>query len=163
MLTQQELKRLLHYDYEMDVWTRKTSRGCREAGTVTGTRLSARGYREIKINKRYYFAHRLTWLYVHGEWPKGEVDHINGKRHDNRIGNLREATKSENQRNRGANSNNKSGLKGVSWKVKSKRWVAQISLNHKKIHLGYFTSQESAHAAYCQAAIANHGEFVRTT
>lgn len=88
-----------------------------------------------------------------------QVDHINQETLDNRRKNLRLSNKSTNGMNRGKQSNNKSGFKGVSWSKPRKMWIAQIRLDGKQVCLGVFSTPESAHAAYCDAAIKQHGEF----
>lgn len=80
-----------------------------------------------------------------------------------RRANLRECSHAENLCNRGANRNNTSGFKGVSWFVKNKRWSAQIHVSGLRKHLGYFDTPEAAHAAYCDAARKYHGEFARAS
>jgi hypothetical protein len=95
--------------------------------------------------------------------PDGfEVDHEDGDGLNNRQYNLRVATHAQNMCNRRVNINNKSGLKGVSWRKESGKWVASISLNSKDKYLGLFDSPEEAHAAYCRASDKYHGEFGRT-
>lgn len=87
------------------------------------------------------------------------VDHIFGKKFDNRKTQLRLATGGENNRNRGKQTNNTSGHKGVSWHKKAGKWTAQIDINHKHHYLGLFTNLEDATEAYKQAATKYHGEF----
>lgn len=86
-------------------------------------------------------------------------DHINGNRSDNRRENLRSCSHAENQRNAKKNSNNSSGFKGVSFDKQHKKWVAQISINGKGSRIGFFSTPEAAHSAYCAAALKHHGEF----
>lgn len=94
------------------------------------------------------------------------VDHINGDPLDNRTCNLRICTHAENQRNRGANRNNKTGLKGVVPLERRadrspQRWGASIRHERKQHWLGSFETPEAAHAAYCEAAQRLHGAFAR--
>jgi hypothetical protein len=116
----------------------------------------------IGIDGKHYLAHRLAWLYVHGLWPAIEVDHWDRNRKNNRMGNLREATRSENMRNVGKTVANKSGAKGVSWSQERKKWVASIQHNKRTIALGRYETIEAAKAAYDAAALKLHGEFART-
>lgn len=118
------------------------------------------GYRVLQIGKCKFFAHRLAWLYVHGAWPV-EIDHCNGDRSDNRIANLREATRSQNLANTRLLPSNKSGMKGVSFSKRSKRWHATITVNGRQRHLGYHDSAEEAYLAYCAAAAEAFGQFFR--
>ena len=108
-----------------------------------------------------YLAHRLAWLYVNELWPQNELDHVNLNGLDNRLSNLREATKAENQRNTRAPRTNKSGVKGVFWRRDLKKWRAAIQVNGKSIHLGVFIEKDSAAEAYRSAAIAHFGPFAR--
>lgn len=92
--------------------------------------------------------------------PDGmQVDHIDRVGTNNIRSNLRLATASENQRNKGKYSNNKSGYKGVSFHKQSGKWQAQIRANGKINSLGLFTSPEQASLAYAEASLAMHGEF----
>lgn len=122
---------------------------------------NTKGYLQIRVNKKLYFAHRLAWLHFYGEHPKDQIDHINCIKTDNRISNLREATNFENSRNTKINSRNKSGFKGVRWHVRDKVWRAEIRINKKYVYLGSFKSPEEAHVVYIKAAEKLHGKFSR--
>jgi HNH endonuclease/AP2 domain len=108
---------------------------------------------------------RSKTIYLHRDIScaqKGmEVDHINGDGLDNRKSNLRLATKSQNLCNQSAPAHNTSGLKGVSFCKKRKKWIAQICVNRKTRKLGSYELPEDAHKAYCKASIELHGEFGR--
>lgn len=157
MITFEELNRLLTYDPETGVFSwifpQKGRRG-NEAGTVT-----SHGYRQLNLNQKLYYGHRLAWLFVHGKWPAGQIDHINGNGQDNRISNLREATHSENLRNCPLSKRNKSGYKGVSFDNKNRKWQAVINVNGSRHHLGFFLLKEDAVAAIKTAREQLHGEF----
>lgn len=116
-----------------------------------------RGYRTIRINRKFYYCHRLAWLMVTGVWPSGQIDHINENKSDNKFKNFRIASQSENSCNRGANRANTSGFKGVT--KNHSRWMAQIVINRQHIYLGTFDTPADAHAAYREAALNLHGEF----
>jgi hypothetical protein len=127
----------------------------RRAGTVDHL-----GYVRILINGRAHKAHRLIWIYHYGSIPKDRrIDHIDGKRNNNLISNLRLATQSENLRNRGANSNNTSGYKGVSFDAERGKWKARIVKNGKETFIGRFQTAQEAHDAYISYGSEIHGEF----
>lgn len=110
---------------------------------------------------RWVLLHRLVWVLMNGDDPGVlHIDHINGDPFDNRIENLRLATKAENCRNVGASKNNTSGYKGVT-KVYGTKWLAQIMVNRKHYYLGVHDTAEEAHAAYCKAAEEHFGKFAR--
>jgi hypothetical protein len=152
-VTQARLRELLHYDPETGVFTNTPARGRRYAGLVVGAPTRA-GYLHCTINNKFYSMHRLAWFYVHGEWPKGEIDHINGDRKDNRLANLRDVDRHINHQNlRGPMASNRgSGILGVYPANKCvDRWQSRIRVNGKPVHLGTFATKEQAHAAYVTA------------
>ena len=161
MITQSELKKILHYDPKTGSWTWLVSRGCVKVGTKAGV-MSKGWYRIIRIDKENYGAHRLAFLYMTGKLPTLEVDHINGVVGDNRYENLRLATHQQNTSNQRQHKNKK-GLKGTWLTEYGKRWGARIAPNGKAIHLGYFDTEIDAHRAYCAAAKKYHGEFARAS
>ena len=114
------------------------------------------GYLTIGINKKLYRTHRVVWMYVHGSFPDGDLDHINRNKKDNRIENLRVVTKSQNRQNITAHKNNKSGMKGVWLHKQTKRWCSTIGLNSKNKYLGSFSTKEEAQAAYMAASKVLH-------
>ena len=117
------------------------------------------GYVMISLGRKdKYLAHRLAWLHFYGEWPNGQIDHINRVRHDNRIANLRISTQSENLCNATMMSNNTSGYKGVSL-VTYSRWHAQISVGGKQVWKKTFKTREEAFAARQAALPRFHGDF----
>lgn len=150
-LTAERLRELLHYNPETGVFTWRVSNSNRApAGSVAGTAHGA-GYRELSLDGGRYLEHRLAWFYVHGVWPTAGIDHRDGDRVNNRLLNLREATKAENQQNRAAQANNKSGFVGVSWYKRGHAWVAQIGVGGRQRRIGLFDTPEAAHAAYLAA------------
>lgn len=165
-LTQKELKKFLSYDPETGDFRWKVMRTRRwKVGMIAGTVCKKRGYRRIGLKPTgatrviIVRAHRIAWLYVYGEWPFSDIDHINRNGCDNRIANLRLATKTQNMGNRKRNANNSSGYKGV-YKHRNK-WAACIRQNGKTISLGTFNTPQEAHAAYVAAAKKIFGEFAR--
>ena len=162
ILTQAELKEQLQYNPEtgLFVWAITKSR-ITKIGSVAG-RLKPTGYIHITIRDKTYLAHRLAFLYMEGYFPPKDVDHINHIRHDNRFINLRKVTKKENQRNQSKFANNKSGITGVCWHKRHKKWTAYIHTNNKNKYiywgLDYFDaccSRKSAEKKY--GYHENHG------
>lgn len=160
-LTQDDLRKDLHYDPQTGVFTWLSDnprKGNSRKGLTAGTTHKT-GYKMIWVSGRHYLAHRLAWLYVHGEWPKDLIDHIDGNRSNNCLSNLRPATNSQNKSNGKCYRHNTSGYKGVS-KFRNK-WRAQVMHNYKMVYLGLFLTKEEAHEAYLQAAQRLQGEFAR--
>lgn len=153
-ITAEELRLAVSYDPETGVFTRIKQSSNSLAGTQLGSRHSC-GYVVISLNRKNRFAHRLAWLYVYGEWPAGQIDHINGCRSDNRLSNLRLATQSENNQNqRRPNSKNTTGFLGVSRHKDG--YGAMIGVDGVAIWLGLHKTPEQAHAAYIDAKRKMH-------
>ena len=149
MLMQSKLKELLHYDQDTGLfrWIKSPRYGISDNGIAGYINF---GYIKIEISHITYKAHRLAWLYVFGYWPAGDVDHINGSRADNRISNLRVASRRMNNENqRVAQAKNKTGLLGVN--SHGKRFKAQICFHGKKQHIGIYDTAQEAHEAYIKA------------
>ena len=157
-ITQSELRAVLDYDADTGEFHWKVKRNGVKPGVPAGT-LHAKGYRAIKVGGKLHRAHRLAFLWMAGRMPTDQVDHRDGDKDNNRFANLREATNGQNQHNQTKRANNSSGYKGVYYFKRDARWQAQIMVNRKKHHLGYFDTPEEAHAAHVRAAIQLHGEF----
>jgi hypothetical protein len=147
MLTQEELQSLVNYDQETGLFTWKVKRQGRIKSNLGW--ITDKGYVEICIAQKRLKAHRWAWFYVHGELPK-QIDHINCKKTDNRLCNLRIVTNKQNHENRGAQKNNTSGFKGVTHF--ENKWRSQITHNGKNYHIGLFDTPEQAHHAYKEKA-----------
>ena len=152
-LSQERLRELLDYDLLSGVFKWKVSTARRiKVGDVAGSPKRF-GHLQIMVDGRFYKAHRLAWLYVHGRWPVEQIDHINGMPSDNRITNLREVTCAENQQNQRSKPNK---LLGVSWHTKSNKWQARILVHGVLKHLGVFVTPKEAHVAYVAAKHEYH-------
>lgn len=159
--TAERVRSLLNYDPATGQFTWNVSNSNRApVGSIAGG-VRGDGYWRIRVDGHLYAAHRLAWLYVHGSWPNEDIDHIDGDRLNNRISNLREATRSQNLANMRPSSKSKSGLKGAAWNARKQRWMARIKVEGCEHFLGYFKTPEEAHAAYAEAAIRLRGTFAR--
>lgn len=164
-LTADHVRQLLDYNPATGilVWRR------REEGTIGAARFNAKyagktvgsvnhaGYIETSIYDKGYLVHRLIWLMVTGSWPHDEIDHINGDQADNRLDNLRAATRLQNATSR-HRTKNKTGFAGVLL-TKWGTYKAGIVKSGQKIHLGSFATAEEAHAAYIAASQRTYGTF----
>ena len=164
MITVEQLKDRYIYNPDTGLFTRI----CKTGGKHTGKTLSKNKskydcghiqYKQITINGKVYQAHRLAWLYMTGKWPENFVDHINRDSSDNRWNNLREATYTENNRNRSIGKDNTSGYKGVSFHKGTNKYRAEIKINGKNKHLGYYDDPYIAHTAYMNAAYTIQKEY----
>lgn len=126
------------------------------ANRIAGS-LNQSGYILLKLDGKSWKAHRIIYKLVTGEEPPETIDHKNKNTADNRWVNLRPAAKTENCQNAKSQVDRWSKLKGVH--LKHGKIFSQICVNNKVIRLGYFSSEEEAHAAYCKAARLYHGEF----
>jgi len=162
-ITAARLRELLNYDPETGIFTWRVSRRPRaRAGGVAGKH--CHGYIRIGIDGRVYRAHHLAFLRMTGRWPRQQVDHENHIRDDNRWCNLRDNVDDvEQQHNRAMSRTNSSGTAGVYWNKHHQKWQAQISVERKRIHLGYFAEITDAIAARKAANLKygfhrNHGK-----
>jgi len=145
MITQERLKELLHYDPDTGVFRWKVNRGGVKAGDVAGS-IDGHGYLRIRMDGKIYSAHRLAWLYVYGEFPPNLIDHINGVITDNRISNLRPASRKQNGENLSLRPKNISGYRGVYWHKRLRKWRATVRHSYREYYLGYFDTAEEAAA-----------------
>lgn len=157
-LTHKRLVEVLRYDPETGLFSWAVKRKKCVVGVIAGSPRSD-GYVLIRIDYARYYAHRLAWLYMTGDWPTAEVDHVDGDASNNRWGNLREATATQNMQNRRMQKNNRIGLKGV--KRSGKRFYAMIQVNGASRYLGTFDTPLMAHGAYREAAEREFQQFAR--
>jgi hypothetical protein len=143
ILTQERLRFLLDYAPDTGTfrWAHPTSNRV-QTNAVCACQ-DKHGYIVIRLDGKLYKAHQLAWLYTHGVFAK-ELDHINQIRNDNRIENLRAASRSMQMHNAGMLKNNTSGAKGVSYHTASKKWHARIWVDGKCRSVGYFDTVEKA-------------------
>lgn len=141
-------------------WKHDRKKGQVKAGSLVGS-TDAHGYRITHVFGRMIKIHRLVWLIEFGEWPSAEIDHINGVKSDNRIENLRDASRITNAQNIGKpNSNSTSGFRGVSFQKQRGKWGARIRIGKTYKHLGLFETPELAYQRYMEAKLQHHEGFV---
>lgn len=166
-LTQERLREVLAYDSDTGIWTwiKRPSPCSRiKPGDVAGSVFMSADigpYIRIQLDGIIYFAHRLAWFWMTGEWPNPGCDHEDTDGINNRRSNLRRANQKQNGANRGLFKNNTSGWKGVSWVAVSQKWYATIKVDGKSKNLGYYDCGPAAHFAYLVAADNAFGEFAR--
>lgn len=160
-LTSERLHELLSYDPETGILRWRRSGSSSPAVDAVAGNKDKYGYLRVSIDRRRYRVHTIIWLMTHGAWPKILIDHINGCPSDNRLANLREASRSQNVGNSKCSKRSKSGRKGVSWNRQSEKWQVFIMENGKNKNLGMFDDIDEAAAAYAAAATKKFGEFAR--
>lgn len=161
MTTYSRVRELFSYEKDTGNFVRRLNISNTKKGSVAGT-VSKSGYISIGADGKIYKAHRLAWLYVYKRWPKSEIDHINHVRDDNSLLNLREANRTDNNKNRSIFSKSLSRLHGVTWHKNQNRWQAGITINKKQQHLGVFKDKFEAICARKSAECSygfhkNHG------
>lgn len=146
----EKIKSSIDYDPVTGLFNRK-KHGCDWYGGIKHNQ----GYFSLSINRKKYLAHRVAWLLMTGSWPNKQIDHINGVRSDNRFVNLREVSHSENQQNMKKSKSNTSGITGVCFDVRTKKWIAHIGINGKYVNLGRFNTIFEASEARSNASKTN--------
>jgi hypothetical protein len=123
-------------------------------GAVAGY-VDWRGYRYIRIDRQLLLAHRIAWAMRHGDWPAGDLDHINRNKGDNRIANLRQASRALNVANSPAR--NRSGVKGVYQLKGRNQWYSRINTGGEDKWLGSFSTMKAAASAFKREHQAVYG------
>ena len=148
-LSREQIAKELAYDSDTGDFTWIRPRIGVKVGHKAGCTMS-RGYVQIMLGYEKYQAHRLAWFVVYGDWPKGQIDHIDGDKANNRIDNLRDVGGSENSHNC-LRPVGKSGRRGVKWNSRKNRWEAGIKINGKRVFLGMYSDVNAAGDAYVAA------------
>lgn len=156
-ISAESVRTLFHYDAQRGVLVWRVARGKVRPGTEVTSR--SESCVQVMIDGRNYKAHRVIWTWVHGAWPDQEIDHSDGDPFNNRIGNLRLATSSQNKMNRPG----KKARKGAYLDKRDGRWSARIVAGGRVHHLGRFDTEAEAAEAYRRAAPQVHGEFACPT
>lgn len=156
MLKESRVKELLIYDEKTGVFSWRCNRGgAAKTGSQAGA-IDSKGYRQIRVDMTLYLAHRLAWLYVNGSFPDGDLDHIDRNPKNNAIENLRICTHAENHQNVGLRKDSSSGFSGVSFVKASRKWLAYININGKRVRIGLFESIDEAVIARSDAKQKHH-------
>ena len=152
MISHAELKEALSYNPETGIFKWKTAGRRRNVGAEVGS-WDMYGYKTIRLAKKSYKLHRLAWFYINGEWPKYDIDHINGIRHDNRIENLRDVPRKMNLENQKKLTERptRTGLMGAYFDSRKNMFYSRISHHDKSLYLGSFKTAEEAHNRYLEA------------
>jgi hypothetical protein len=161
-ITAEQFQKAVSYCPLTGVFTWKIKKGKAKPGFVAGY-VCPKGYVKIEIYGSPVLAHRLAWFLYYGQWPKSQIDHINGIKCDNRITNLRDVTQSQNQCNVGTRKDNTSGFRGVTFHKHRRKWVVEGRRFGKRACVGYYDSIEDAKAARIKWESANDPEFRRST
>jgi len=141
-ITTEILKKYFDYSDGNLIW--RVNKGRSKKGTIAGSK-DNKGYLQIKLNQKVYRLHRLIWLW-HGRNLSEQLDHIDRNPLNNKIENLREATRSTNQWNTSKSDG------GVSFHKASNKWRARIKIHNKEIYLGVFADYQQAKQVRDEAA-----------
>ena len=160
MVTQDRIKELFLVDDDFNLVWRK-NQGHVKAGSLAGQVHSKNGYLYVGVDGKKHRAHRLIWVLYNGDCiaKTDIIDHIDGNKLNNNIGNLRLATRSQNMHNRSHQKNNKLGVKNVRWHKKSGTYQVRVNKNNRSYHIGYYKNLGDADEAAKKARKEIHGEF----
>lgn len=157
MITQERVKELFDYDEVTGDLIRRIAKANQPKGTIAGS-VNSKGHVNVAVDGRMWTAHQIVFVWHHG-WLPPEIDHENRVKTDNRIGNLRPASSTQNKGNIGLLRNNTSGYRGVSFNNRSGKWHTQIKIKGKQTYLGRFDTPEQAALRYNEVAREYFGEF----
>lgn len=157
MVTKERLNEMFEYKDGELFWKIKTKRPQQKIGDRAGTVIGD-GRRYVSVDKARYGEHRIIYFMHHG-YTDLFIDHRDRNPNNNRIENLRAATKGQNEQNTEKRTTNTSGFKGVSFYPNKNKWRATITVNGRQKSLGYHQNPEAAFAAYKEAAVKYYGAF----
>ena len=158
-LSQPRLKEILEYQCETGdfIWKYRTSNRIKinDIAGCKHTTKDGKTYILIRIDSVLYSAHRLAWFYVYGNWPLNEIDHIDGNGTNNKLNNLREATREINSKNIRLRTDNKTGHSGINWREDLRKWRVSISIGGKLKYYGCYKHKVDAVIARKMAEYEN--------
>lgn len=147
-VTAERVRELFNYDEVTGVFTRKVRTAMRtKIGDIVGNK-DTYGYLQVSVDGKLCLLHRLAWLYVHGEFPEGTIDHIDRCKTNNAITNLRDVSQQVNMTNLPVARNNRSGFKGVFFRKDAGKYFASVSHKGKRLHVGVYDTASAASSAY---------------
>ena len=158
-LTQEYIRNILDYDHNTGIVKWKIAKSRMKPGEIAGYKTSYKGnksYLVISVDNKKYKLHRIIWLYVYGVFPSKTIDHINGDGCDNRISNIRDVDMRTNSLNRKLQSDNSSGIHGVSWHINHKKWQVAIYDSSGYKYLGRFDNIFDAACARKASELVNN-------
>ena len=155
-ITQADVLEFFQYEDGKLFWKKRSANR-----TVVGSQISFvenTGYIRVRFKGKHYGIHQIIFLMHYGYIPE-HVDHVDGEKLNNKIENLRAATKSENALNKKVRCDSASGIKNVHWYEPLKKWRVAVSINKKRKHIGYFDDLELAELVSIEAREKFHGAF----
>jgi len=165
-ITFEDAHALLDYDCGTGIFRWRTTRPGRPSGKIAGNVQAPEKNRKVARSRIFlkgksYLSHRLAWFMVHGSWPIGEIDHVDGNSNNNSLANLRQASSSENKFNKSRPISNTSGATGVKFIGRLNKWLAEAWVYKKHYSLGCYSSFDEAVAARDSFCRAIRGEFFK--
>ena len=137
---------------------RRVNRSNAKAGSVIRN-VGSHGYYRVRVDGKYYLVHRILWCMRYGQWPTGDIDHIDRNPLNNCTSNLREATHQQNMCNTAMQKNNTSGHRGVSWHKAAGKWIVQLNAGGQSIYGGLHECKQAAIVKYIELQNKYHMEF----
>jgi hypothetical protein len=152
-----ELKKHLSYNSKSGIFKRKNKLRIEKYGPKVGG-INLKGYIQIHILGKVFYAHRLAWAMYYGEFPSNQIDHINGIKTDNRIANLRSVSSRVNMLNRKMHKDGKLPGTIIRKLAIARKWTAAIQINGKYVFLGNYVTEREAGDAYMNAMLKHYPE-----
>lgn len=154
----EDLRKLFEYNEQTGILYWSVNKGRATKGDIAGTNHN-KGYLSVQIDKTAYLLHRVIWCIYYGQWPSKFIDHIDLNKKNNKINNLRLATRANNCQNHARRIDSNSSIKGVTWHVRLNKWQARVQIDNKRVHLGYFHNLMDAEKRITDVRSNLHKEF----
>lgn len=157
----ERVRELFSYDPNEGKLRWRVDRNQMKAGDIAGAVRGGHGYVQVSVDGTLYRAHRIIWLWMTGGAPEKRIDHADMAGGHNSWDNLRLATPSQNAANSLAHIDSKSGIKGIRWDARRRRWEVQVSSGQRRFHRRARTLA-GAIALHRFASCQIFGKFART-